>query len=161
MHTHVHVCTHTIKNGLKMSYLTSWLVWQFSSKIALMTAGWQSCSCLVLNGKTQLEFESVALKWNCLLQAELGHGHGAVWARGERRRPRLWGGQVVGGSELVGQGSPMCCYSGKGTSLLFSKQFKELLLLPGFCSPNPSIPDETCWVWGWQGAGIQQLMGTE
>lgn len=39
--------------------------------------------------------------------------------------------------------------------------FKELLLLPGFCSSDSSVPEEPCWVWGWQGPGIEQLMGTE
>lgn len=92
------MCTHThLKMFLKMLYLTSWLVWKFSSKIALMIAGWQSCSCLDLNGKTQLEFESVALKWNCLLQAELSHGHSSMNERRGRGggcaivEGRLWG----------------------------------------------------------------------
>lgn len=80
-----------------MLYLTSWLFWKFSSKIALMTAGWQSCSCLDLNGKTRLEFESVALKWNCLLKAELSHRHSSMnEGRGRGRgcailEGRLWG----------------------------------------------------------------------
>lgn len=98
-----------------MSYLTSWPVSQFSSKIALMAAGWQSCSCPGLNGKTQLEFESVALKWNCLLQAELCHGCG-VGSCGGRAcgEGRLWG------LSSLGQGLPICCCSGKGAPLLFS-----------------------------------------
>lgn len=85
-----------------------------------MTAGWQSCSCLDLNGKTQLDVESVALKWNCLLQAELGRGHRAAWARGAGRgRGRVCAeGTLWGALSYLGQGFSMCCHSGKGTSLL-------------------------------------------
>lgn len=136
-----------------MLYLTSWLVWKFSSKIALMTAGWQSCSCLDLNGKTQLEFESVVLKWNCLLQAELSHGGSNM----NERRGRGGGCAFVGG-RLWGFWARMfhvlSLWKGNFTALLQA------------CSRNSSFSQafswkRPYWVWGWQGLGAEQLRGTE